>query len=176
MPRLKALDPDEVSGKTKELFNAINSKFGVVPNMMKTMGNSPALLEGFLNFYGGLSSGTLGAKTSALIALAVSESNGCEYCLASHLYVGKHVTNLDTKTMEDARRGTSENKRTDAILKFTLALVNKKGRINDEDLTALKAAGVTESEVVEIIGQVALHTFTDYFNIAANTEIDFPAE
>ncbi len=42
MTRLKALSPDEATGKTKELFNAIQSKLGMVPNMMRTMGNSSA--------------------------------------------------------------------------------------------------------------------------------------
>jgi uncharacterized peroxidase-related enzyme len=174
MPRLKALSPDEASGKVKELFNAINSKFGVVPNMMRAMGNSPSFLEGFLNFHAALSNGTLGAKAAALIALAIAEANACHYCLAAHTYVGKNVGNLDAKTMEDARLGSSTNEKTNTILKFALALVNKKGRVSDEDVKVLKAAGVTDGEVVEIIGHVALNIATNYFNNTINTEIDFP--
>lgn len=47
MPRLKALDPESTSGKSKELFNAIQIKLGMVPNMMRTMGNSSAVLQGY---------------------------------------------------------------------------------------------------------------------------------
>ena len=43
MQRLIALDPETTTGKSKELFNAIQSKLGMVPNMMRTMGNSPAV-------------------------------------------------------------------------------------------------------------------------------------
>ena len=39
MTRLKALSPDEATGKAKEMFTAVNNKFGVVPNMIRTMGN-----------------------------------------------------------------------------------------------------------------------------------------
>ncbi|WP_431243939.1 carboxymuconolactone decarboxylase family protein [Flavobacterium sp. P21] len=87
MARLTALNPEEVTGKTKDLFNAVQAKLGVVPNMMRTMGNSPAVLEGYLNLSGALSHGKLSAKTGELIALAVSESNSCDYCLvSSHFY------------------------------------------------------------------------------------------
>ena len=76
MTRLKALPTDTATGKTKELFNAIEGKLGMVPNMMKTMGNSPAFLEGYLNLSSALSSGSLGAQTGEMIALAVAEANG----------------------------------------------------------------------------------------------------
>src|SRR5689334_969614 len=103
MTRLKALNPDQASGKTKELFNAINSKFGVVPNMMRTMGNSSAFLEGYLNLSAALSGGTLGAKINFLIALVVSETNACNYCLSAYTYLGANLAKLDAETMEAAR-------------------------------------------------------------------------
>ena len=84
MTRLKALNPDQATGKTKELFNIIQSKLGVVPNMMRTMGNSPQLLEGYLHFGNALSTGSIGAKTGELIALTVAETNLCNYCLSVH--------------------------------------------------------------------------------------------
>lgn len=174
MTRLKAQNPDAASGKTKELFNAIHSKFGVVPNMMKTMGNSPAFLESYLNLSGALSAGTLGVKTSALIALAVAESNACNYCLSAHTYLSANLAKLDADAMEAARLGKSRDAKIEAILTFAQTLVRKRGHVNDADVNAVKAAGVTEGEVGEIVGHVALNTLTNYFNNTANTEIDFP--
>ncbi len=174
MTRLKAQNPDTASGKTKELFDSIHSKFGVVPNMMRTMGNSPAFLEGYLNLSGSLSGGTLGVKAAALIALAVAESNACNYCLSAHTYLGANLAKLDTDVMEAARLGKSKDTKTEAILTFAQTLVRKRGHVDDIDVSAVKAAGVTEGEVGEIIGHVSLNTLTNYFNNTANTEIDFP--
>ncbi len=174
MTRLKAQSPDAASGKTKELFNAIHSKFGVVPNMMRTMGNSPAFLESYLNLSGALSGGTLGVKTSALIALAVAESNACNYCLSAHTYLGANLAKLDAAAMDAARLGKSKEAKIEAILTFAQTLVRKRGHVNDADVNAVKSAGVTEGEVGEIVGHVALNTLTNYFNNTANTEIDFP--
>ncbi len=174
MTRLNALSPDQATGKTKELFNAINSKFGVIPNMMKTMGNSSAFLEGYLNLSGALSGGTLGVKTSALIALTVAETNACNYCLSAHTYLGANLAKLDAEAMNAARLGSAKDAKTNAILKFAQTLVTKSGHVSDVDVSTVRAAGVTEGEVGEIVGHVALNILTNYFNNTANTQIDFP--
>ena len=174
MTRLKALSPDQASGKAKELFNVIYSQFGVIPNMMRTMGNSSAFLEGYLNLSGALSGGTLGVKISALIALVVAETNACNYCLSAHTYLGANLAKLDAETMEAARLGGAKDAKTNAILKFAQTLVTKRGHVNDADVAGVKSAGVTEGEVGEIVGHVALNVLTNYFNNTANTEIDFP--
>jgi uncharacterized peroxidase-related enzyme len=175
MTRLKALNPDEATGKTKELFNAIKGKLGSIPNMMRTMGNSAALLEGYLNFSGALSHGTLGAKTGELLALAISENNSCDYCVAAHSYIGEKLVHIDADTIQNARNAKASDAKTEAALKFATVLVAKKGLVSDSDVEAVKVAGFTEGEVGEIVGHVALNVLTNYFNNTANTELDFPA-
>lgn len=174
MARLKAIDPSEATGKTKELFNAIQNKLGVVPNMMRTMGNSPALLEGYLNLSGALSHGALGAKTGELLALAISENNSCDYCVAAHTYIGEKLVHIDASTIENARRGNSADAKTEAAFKFATTLLAKKGLVNDTDVEAVKTAGFTDGEIGEIVGHVALNILTNYFNNTADTEVDFP--
>ena len=174
MTRLKAISPDEATGKTKELFDAIRGKLGMVPNMMRTMGSSPAVLEGYLNLSGSLSHGKLDAKTGELIALAVSESNNCDYCLSAHSFIGEKLVHIDTDTLQNARSGNAADSKTDAILKFANVLVNKKGLVNDADVDAIKAADLTDGEIGEIVAHVALNVLTNYFNNTANPVIDFP--
>jgi uncharacterized peroxidase-related enzyme len=174
MPRLKALNPDEVSGKTKELFTAIHGQLGVVPNMMRTMGNSPALLEGSLNLSKSLAGGSLGGKTATLISLVVAENNRCNYCLSAHSYIGANLQKIDEATMSAARKGNATDTKTDAILKFAKVLVNDRGQASDSDMQALQSAGVSQGEIAEIIGHVGLNILTNYFNNIVKTEIDFP--
>lgn len=174
MTRLKALSPDEATGKTRELFNGIQSKLGMVPNMMRTMGNSSAVLEGYLSLSGALGHGTLGAKTGELIALTVAESNTCDYCLSAHSFIGEKLVGIDTVSLYSAREGKSSNAKIDAALKFSQALVSKKGTVSNVDINLVKAAGYTDGEVGEIVAHVALNILTNYLNKTANTEIDFP--
>jgi uncharacterized peroxidase-related enzyme len=174
MVRLTAQNPETATGKTKELFNAIHAKLGVVPNMMRTMGNSPAFLGGYLALSGALDGGKLGPKTATLIALAVAESNGCNYCLSAHTYLGGNLVKIDAATMDAARSGNGPDAKTDAILKFAKLVVNQRGNAGENDINELKALGVLESEIAEIFGHVALNILTNYFNQSAGTEIDFP--
>lgn len=174
MTRLTALNPDEVTGKTKDLFNAVQGKLGVVPNMMRTMGNSPAVLEGYLNLSGALSHGKLSAKTGELLALTISEKNSCDYCIAAHTFIGGKLLKTDAQVLHDARTGNSTDAKTDAILKFAKALVSKNGLVNNDDVNVVKNAGVSEAEIAETVAHVALNVLTNYFNNTANTELDFP--
>ncbi len=109
-----------------------------------------------------------------MIALAVAEANACNYCLSAHTYLGANLAKLDNATMEAARLGTSTNEKSNAILQLAQALVAKKGLTSDADVAAAKAAGITEGEIGEIVGHVALNILTNYFNNTAKTEIDFP--
>ncbi|MDO3644260.1 carboxymuconolactone decarboxylase family protein [Mucilaginibacter sp. L3T2-6] len=174
MTRLTAINPEEATGKTKELFDGIQSKLGVVPNMMRTMGHSPALLEGYLNLNAALSHGKLGGKRGELLALTIGETNSCDYCLSAHSYIGEKLVHIDTNTLQNARNGNAADEKTAAILKFANVLLEKKGRVNDADVESVKAAGLTEGEIAEIIGHVGLNVLTNYFNNAADTAIDFP--
>ena len=174
MTRLQALNPETPTGKTKELFTAITANLGMVPNMMRTMGNSSAVLDGYLSLSGALGKGTIGAKTGELIAMAVAQSNQCDYCLSAHTYIGEKLAGLDTDSITAARDGNAGNDKTTAALQFAKTVIAKKGLVNDADVNAVKAAGYTDGEVGEIIAHVALNVFTNYFNNSANTEIDFP--
>ena len=174
MTRLKALSPDDATGKTKELFNGIQSKLGMVPNMMRTMGNSSAVLEGYLNLSGALSKGTLGAKLGELLALTVAECNTCDYCLSAHTFIGEKLVGIDAKALTASREGKSGNDKIEAALKFAQTLVEKSGSVTDADVQAVKAAGYSEGEVGEIVAHVGLNIMTNYFNLVAKTAIDFP--
>lgn len=174
MTRLTALNPDQASGKAKELFTTINGKLGMVPNMMRTMGNSPALLGAYLNFSASLAEGSLGARLGNLISLTVAEANQCQYCASAHAFIGKNLNGLDEARIESARTLGKIDPKTDVALTFAHKLVEKRGHVTDNDVKEVLAAGYSQGEVGEIVGHVALNTFTNYFNNTANTVIDFP--
>lgn len=175
MQHLIALDPETTTGTSKDLFNAIQGKLGMVPNMMRTMGNSPAVLNGYLNFSGSLAEGQLGAKTGELIALAIANANGCDYCNAAHSLIGKNLVHIDGAEIDAAREGKSSNAKTQAALTFALKIVGKKGEVSAQDVAAVKSAGFDDAGIAEIIAHVGLNVFTNYFNTAAKVVVDFPA-
>jgi AhpD family alkylhydroperoxidase len=107
------------------------------------------------------------------ISLAVSELNQCNYCLAAHTFLGRKAGLSETDVL-DARHGTSSDKKTEAALEFARKISQDRGHVNNQDVDDVRQAGYTEGEIAEIIASVALITFTNYFNIVADTAIDFP--
>ncbi|MEO8304394.1 MAG: carboxymuconolactone decarboxylase family protein, partial [Betaproteobacteria bacterium] len=156
------------------LLAAVKKQLGVVPNLMKLIGNSPAALEGYLSLNGALAKGTLGVKLRESIALAVAEHNGCDYCLSAHDYLGRNVAKLKDGEIDLAREGRSTDARTNAALRFARRVAESRGRVSDTEIAVLRNAGFDEASVIEIVVNVALNVLTNYVNNVAQTDIDFP--
>ena len=156
------------------LLEAVKKQLGVVPNLFRVVGNSPAALEGYLGLNAALAKGLLDARTRERIALAVAELNGCDYCLSAHTYLGKNVAKLDDAELAANREGGSSDAKADAALRFAAKVVRERGHVTDVDVKTVKAAGYSDAEVIEMVLHVALNTLTNYVNEVAKTEIDFP--
>jgi len=174
MKRIPIPTADQTPAASLPLLEAVHKQLGVVPNLMKLVAHSPAALEGYLSLNGALGKGTIGVKTSERISLAIAEINGCNYCLSAHSYLGKNVAKLDDAEIAANRNGTSSDPKAAAAVRFAARVALERGHVSDADVQAVKAAGFSNAEVVEIVLHVALNTLTNYVNEVAQTEIDFP--
>ena len=173
MSRLPAINPDRATGQAQQLLRGVESNLGFVPNILRTMANSPAVLEGYLEFSKALAKGRLSSKLREQIALTVAEANGCHYCLAAHSAIGKTV-GLSEEAIEDSRQAMSPDSQTAAVLQFARKLVNERGMVSNTDLAHLHGVGFGDGDITEIIANVSLSLFTNYFNHVAETKLDFP--
>src|SRR5262245_7274389 len=171
--RLTAINPANARGEAKELLDALQKKLGKVPNMMRTMAQSPPVLKGYLALHGALAGGVLGTKLGEELALAVAEVNECGYCASAHTALGK-MAGLTADQATAALHGRGTDARASAALRLARQVVDSRGDVGDEDLAAARAAGLGEPEIAEVVAHVALNVFTNYFNRLAATEIDFP--
>ena len=159
---------------SQPLLHAVQKQLGVVPNLFRLVATSPAALHGYLSLNGALNKGSLPAATRERIALAVAEVNGCNYCLSAHTYLGQHIAKLDDAEMTANRSGASNDPKADAAVRFAAKVTRERGQVSDADISALKAAGYDDAQLIEIVLHVALNTWTNYINEIAKTEIDFP--
>jgi uncharacterized peroxidase-related enzyme len=173
MQRIAAVNPAEATGKTKQLLDAVQAKLGMTPNLMKTLAAGPAALEAYLTFGAALASGHLDAKFREQIAVAVAQANSCEYCLSAHTAIGKMVGLAPDEILTNRQAHSADSKR-DAGLQFVQALVVARGEVSDQALAGVKAAGYTDGDIAEMVANVAVNIFTNYFNHVARTEVDFP--
>lgn len=155
-------------------LNAVAKSLGSVPNLFRVVGNSPAALKGYLGLSGAVSASTLDIKTQERIALSVAETNGCDYCLSAHTYLGRNVAKLDDAEITANRHGSSNDIKAAAAVRFAAQVVKSRGHVSNDEVAAAKAGGFGDAEIIDIVLAVALNTFTNYVNEIAKTEIDFP--
>jgi uncharacterized peroxidase-related enzyme len=159
---------------SQPLLQAVKKLLGSVPNLFRLVANSPAALEGYLGLNGALGKGALPAATRERIALAVAEVNACGYCLSAHTYLGKHVAKLNDAEIDANRDGKSLDAFANAAVHFAVQVTQQRGHVSDADLQAVRAAGYSDEQIIEIVQHVALNTWTNYINSVAQTDIDFP--
>ena len=92
MPMFKPISENEATGKIKEVFDEIKSvrQITEIPNFWKMLANDPNELERtWSSLKEIMKKGALDPVTKELIYVAVSITNGCEYCIKSHSLAAK---------------------------------------------------------------------------------------
>ena len=173
MSRITVPSRETAPASSQPLLDAVDKQLGVVPNLFRLVGLSPAALQGYLSMNGALGK-TLDVKTRERIALAVAQVNGCDYCLSAHTYLGLNLAKLDAAEIAANRAGGSTDPRADAAVRFAAKVAEHRGKVTDGDLAAVRLAGFTDAQLVEIVALVAENVLTNFVNNVAQTEIDFP--
>lgn len=173
MQNIPQIDAASAPAKTQDLLKAVKQQMGGVPNILATMAQSSAALGGYLGFAGALAAGSLSNAQREQISLAVAGANACDYCASVHTALGKGV-GLSIGEMAQNLLGKSSDAKTAALLTFARDFVRLRGQTTAAQLATLTAAGFDHEAVVEIVANIALNIFTNYFNHIAGTEIDFP--
>ena len=92
MPIFKPIEENEAKGKVKEIYEDIKNKRQIteVPNFWKNLANNPETLERtWTSLKQVMKKGALDPAVKELIYVAVSITNGCEYCIKSHSLAAK---------------------------------------------------------------------------------------
>lgn len=176
MPRLHTIAVSEATGRTAELFKGVKAAVGKVPNSYIGIGgNSPVALEAVLSLETSLKKSSLSARDIEVVKLVVSQTTGCEYCLAAHTLMGKKI-GLDREAILALRQARpSGDARDVALARFVLHLITTSGTVQTDVVTAIKQAGLTDAQIVDVTMAVVSITFTNLFNRINDTTLDFPA-
>jgi uncharacterized peroxidase-related enzyme len=174
MTRANLIDAAHASGEVKLVLDQIQQTFGTVPAMFQAAANSAVTLKSLWGGFVATAGGTLPAKLKEQLAVAIADSNGCEYCLAAHTALGRKA-GASAQEITEAQAGRSEDPATDAALQFALKVVQSRAQLSDADFATLRRAGFSDEAIVEILAHVALNLFTNYINVALRVPVDFPA-
>lgn len=173
MTRIASIDPDTANGRAKELLDATKTQLGRIPNLYRSLAQSPTALDGYLAFRGALGNGTLSVPMRERIALLTAAFNDCGYCVSAHTFRGAKV-GLSASELIATQKSQSEDPKSAAALQFVDVLLQRRGLITDDDFAKVKSLGWSDEEVGEMVAHVALNVFSNYFNHVAAPALDFP--
>lgn len=168
MTRINALTLDQAPAAAQTALQGVEKGLGFIPNAFATLAHSPAALSGYLALSQALNKNSLSPAEREVAALAASEVNGCDYCIAAHSFFGAKA-GMDADALLAARAGTL-----DGVAAFARAVTISRGQVSDAQLLAAREAGLDVAKIVDVIAQVSLLTLTNYLNNVAMTDIDFP--
>jgi uncharacterized peroxidase-related enzyme len=115
--------------------------------------------------------GKLSAVERELVAVTTAAFNGCEYCLKAHTRAAQAfgASAAEAASAQDAR---AMEPRTAALLAHARALLDSRGRVNDEQLAAARAAGLDDTTLLDVVAVVTENTLGNFVNNLAQTDID----
>lgn len=174
MAKSAALTPEQVPADSQPTLAAFTKNIGFTPNMMATFAQSPIAFNAWAGLLGALSK-ALDVKTRDSIGLAISEVNGCDYCLTVHSFTAEHLAKIPADEIILARKGHANDPKRDAGVQFARKVIVTRGKVTDADLKDVREAGYTDANIMEIIALVAMYSLTNFLNNVFDPEKDFPA-
>lgn len=171
MTRLNVIDPSTGSGPGADVLNGPLKNMQI--NIFKGMANNADVLKAFLGFSQGVKAGSLTAAEHEIVSLVASQRRECEYCLAAHTQLAQNA-GIEEELALRIRQGRVNNPKHQVLIDFVHAILQTGGDVSDEQLEAFRAAGYDDAAIVEVLGEVAVITFTNFFNHLNHTELDFP--
>lgn len=168
------LENNPVSSITQEIFDNTKKTLGFVPNMYKSMGNNPALLESYIYGYNSFRANSgFNSVEQEVVFLSVAYENNCEYCMAAHSFIGDKMSKVPTEVTDAIRDGKQvPDVKLAALSKLTRSLTANRGNVSQDETDEFLAAGYTEIQILGIIAGIAVKTISNYSNHNTNPLLD----
>lgn len=173
MNRLTELTIEKAPDQSKKLFEEIKKSIGMLPNIYKVIGNSPNALAAYLSFSESQKYGSFNSKEREAVYLAVSEENGCNYCLSAHTEIAIKNGFNEEETLQ-LRAGTHNSRRISIIINLAKSIIINRGKADENLINAFYEAGYNSQALVDLVALVVEQTFTNYIGRLSKPEIDFP--
>jgi uncharacterized peroxidase-related enzyme len=173
MARIELRTREQAPTETQEILDEMQQRLGFLSNGLRLLSLSPSVLRAYVDLQTTMSQ-VLDAKTREAVALAVSMANSCNYCVATHCF----ITETNSQTAPDEislnLEGKYSSPKRAAAAAFAKRIIDTHGKVSDADLAAVRVAGFSDGQVVELTALTVRYTLTNFLNNMADLEIDIP--
>jgi uncharacterized peroxidase-related enzyme len=163
------LEDDELEEPERKLFAKAREVIGFVPNVFRTYA-WPERLRAWFGHFKNVMEGTdgLSAREREMISVAVSMANGCLYCLVAHGAALREASDdkveADRITLDYRRSDLTSRER--AILDYAVKITKAPGDCDESDIEALRAEGLSDADIWDVIEVAAMYNFTNRLAMA----------
>lgn len=159
---------------SKPFLEEAERKYGFALNLFGILAESPAALKAYRILSDLLDEDAeLDARERQIAMLAISEANGCGYCMAAHSVVAERMAGVPVDTIDAIRQGRNpQDPKTRALVRFVRMALEHHGWIPDEEQQAFLDAGFSKRAALDVITILALKTLSNYSNHLADTPLD----
>lgn len=169
----------EATDTVRPTLEAVQAKYGFLPNLIGGLAHSPALLDAYLAVDAQFNATSLSPSERQLVLITTSVVNECRYCTAAHSTIAKGMLKVDADIVAAIRNGTElADAKLNALVNLTRELVTERGHVSEATTAAFLAAGYTEVQIAEVLVGVTQKTISNYFDHLSPTPLDaaFQAE
>lgn len=153
-------------------LKAAKGAYGFIPNLLSTMAEAPAILEGYMTLAGIFDKTNLSETERQIILMTNNRLNGCQYCMAAHTSISQGA-GVPADVIGSLRTNTPiADAKLEALRIFAAVINEKRGWPEPSDIEPFLAAGYTRQNVLEVILGTALKVMSNYTNHVAETELD----
>ncbi|MCU4120022.1 carboxymuconolactone decarboxylase family protein [Variovorax sp. N23] len=146
---------------------------GFLPNLIGVLANSPQALETYLTVAQINAKGSLTLAEREVVQITAARVHGCDFCVAGHSAAASKQARLDTDTVIALQRGQATgDARLDALRVFAEAIIATRGNVDDAALAALRDAGYSDQQALEVVLGVSLATLCNFANSLARSPVN----
>lgn len=172
--------PETAPDAARPILEGAKQQVGFVPNLYAGLANVPAALEAYIALSKCFEKTSLSPAERQVVLLAVSVSNGCEFCVAAHSLIAKKMAGVPEDVVTCLRAGQlPTDSKLAALVLFTKAVVQERGWVLDHPSFAqFISAGYSPEQALEVILGVTQKTLSNYANHLLATPLNsaFEAE
>ncbi|NPT37088.1 carboxymuconolactone decarboxylase family protein [Paraburkholderia xenovorans] len=163
---------DSAPEQSRPVLQQLQQTFGFVPNIAGIMAESPVLIGAFVNLFQKVHAGTFTEAQIQTLLLTNAVTNACTWAVAFHtaLALNEGLTSADVEAIREGRQPA--DRRHAALSALTKTAIEKRGHLDEHDVSAFIAAGFRRDQVLEVLAVAAASTMTNYVGSIAQPPLE----
>jgi AhpD family alkylhydroperoxidase len=163
---------DSAPEASKPAMRDLQAAFGMIPNLVGTMATSPVLINSLVGLFGRVHGGSFTEPQVQVLLLTNAVTNRCSWAVALHTALALQQ-GVDQAAVDAIRAGRApKDRQLGALSTLARTLIEKRGRIDDQDAAQFRAAGFGKDHLLEVIAVVAASTITNYTGNVTNPPLE----